>query len=414
MARLKFLGFDLQGNGVPCGTGGAIQYVACDPGVQFCGRSSDTALFDSTSGSGYVSITGGYKGGSAVGGSFFRNVPLTSEPFGVNTAESVTLLHSSIGNVSEIWCTFEVLFSGSYSAFVNGSYPSTWARSENRWQIFKFGDLRLQLLSVIGTATLGRHDVTFRAYNGATILGDITVPGVNSISVAWVPIHVRLRAKLAGSGAGAFELLIGGVSASFTGLDTVATTPLDQVERLWFSGGGMQNPVGSPPIIDSYLGGIDNILIDDAAWPSGRPVVAVVSSGFSDTSITGWAATAGGTISNAVLSVDSNRARGTGGGSRAILDIPAPTMTTWNSNLLGYQIVPGLLSSLDNVNIKRLKSGVLFGGVDRFGTVTANITPPFSPDRLQNCGTDTIFYNGGTTDFLKANVASTDVVLEVT
>lgn len=419
MARLKFLGFDLQGNGVPItGSFSAYDYVACDPGVQWCARTSDSLFWFANETTGKilsrVSDLGNASKGACCAGAGFQNFPLNSTYFGGPSQAAVTVLRSSLNNASELWFSFDVgyLFSG--NGFIGSSFPSSWARTETRWQVFKFGDLSLRLKSLISPfGTYCPWDVTFTAFNGNTVLGDITVPGFNACAnLSW--LNIRIRAKLASGTSGAFELLIGGVSASFTGINTVATTPLDEVDRVWFSGGGLQDPNGTPQRTDSFQGSLDNVLIDDSGFPTGRPVVAVIGSGFSDTSITGWTTTIPGTVTSAVLSVDSNRARGTGTGARAILDIPAPTMTTWNSNLLGYQIVPGLLSSLDNVNIKRLKSGVRFGGVDRFGTVTANITPPFSPDRLQNCGTDTIFYNGGTTDFLKADVASTDVVLEVT
>lgn len=410
MARLKFFSFAIKGNGMPA-TSGLTPYVACDPGAVFCGPASDTDLFPPTSGSN-VYIGGSFNSAifqASLGNPFLSNSRLDlGQPFSLGGARCLTVTKDSLGGINEIWCCFEIALSSPGNQFLNLSIPSTWMQSSNRWQVFKFGDLSLRLKALTGNPSIGYYDVTFAAYNGSTHLGDTTVLGIYLL--AGNQIHVRVHAKLASGSGGIFELLIGGVSANYTGIDSTTTTAAADVDRVWFSGGGMQDPDSN----NSYSGSISNILIDDAAWPTGRPVVAVITSGFTDNSLTNWAASGGGTMSNAVLSVDSNRARGTGNGARAILNIPAPTMTTWNANLLGYQLVPGLLSNLDNINLKRVKAGVRLGGVDRFGSQVQSITPPFSPTQLENCGTDTVFYNGGTTDFTKADVANTDAVFEVT
>lgn len=414
MARLKFLGFDLQGNGVPCSVNSNNDYVACDSGVEFVSPTSDSVFYPSQDG-GFPVRTGRGKNvasGAGLGKSGYSNQGLSSNGASPSACFSATLLKSSIGNINDVYCTFDTFFEAPGNTFFNRSVPSTWAQTSSRWQIFKFGDLSVRLISVEPAAAIpappGYYDVTFGAYNGATSLFTITVSSAYLLAGKW--FHFRIRAKLASGTDGLITLYVEGSSNSSTGINTVATTPFASVDRLWFSGGGMQEPDPTP---ESFACVIDNILIDNSAFPIGKPITAVVSSGFFDNSVLNWAASSGGTLSAAALSVDSNRAVGSNVGARLALDITAPTMTTWLSGLIGYQIVPGLLMNRTVGSGRRVKSGVSVGGTDVFANNIRNQVLPETPTRLQNCGTDTLFYQSGSTSFQKADVSSTDAVIQV-
>lgn len=287
----------------------------------------------------------------------------------------------------------------------NVDSPGTLDRSESRFQIFKWGDLSFRIRRIFNYATSPtRADITFELYNVSSSLGTITLTAVNASQ--WM--HVRIHAKLDSSGA--FEVSVDGVASNHTGINTVATTALASATQLWFSAGALG--IVSTSSVHS-VGSIDNLLIDDAAFPAGRPSgrrLAISGDGM----LTGWAPSSGsGTIATALSAIDSNSARGTGDGSVALLTLASLTTTGLNTDILGWQIQACGVSNVDTTLARKLVTGVDVGGVSRVGTNISSQSPPLTPSEI-NPGIDTVFYNGGTTNFTLTDVANTKLRLAVT
>ena len=308
---------------------------------------------------------------------------------------------SAIGSPSEIWVTFDI----QHYTYENIDNPASLMRSEARYQVFKFGDLSLRVRRVTNYVTvsgINMADFTFEAFNGVTSLGTIVVPAY-AIS-SWM--FVRIYAKL-DSVSGRMDVTIDGQAASYTGLNSVATTPLASVTHMYFSGGALGLASGSGQIM---VGAIDNLLLDSTNFPVGRPRGQRVSIA-SDGTLSGWASTSGGTITSALSVSDSSLARGTGAGSTALLNLTAPSTTGLNG-VLGWQIHAYGVSNVDAIAYKKLRTGVDISGTVTNGTYIVAQVPPATPAALFP-GIDTMFYSSGTTDFTLASVANTKLRLEV-
>lgn len=408
MARIKFCGFDythVAGNNVTNSTtftsgvfdfaldsGMLLQSFADDalsyaPGASFAGSNQGLAGRNSSDG-GCI----GYRAGT--GNTVLNNIS--------DFTQGVTCLRSTLGDPSELWVTMDI----SHELAANVDNPATLQRAQSRFQVFKWGDLSLRLRRIFNYATgPTRCDVTFELFNASTSLGTITLTSVNSS--AWM--HVRIHAKL--DAVGAFEVTIDGVSSNHTGIDTVATTSLSSATQLWFSAGALGLVSGS--VTAFSVGSMDNLLIDNAAFPSGRPSgrrIAITGDG----TLSGWAASSGsGTVATAVSSIDSNSGRGTGNGSVALLNLASLTTTGLNTDILGWQILACGVSNVDTASARKLVTGVDVGGVARNGTNISAQSPPLTPSEI-NPGMDTVFYNGGTTNFTLTNVTNTKLRLAVT
>lgn len=316
---------------------------------------------------------------------------------------SCAVPRTAIGSPSQIWATFDI----SYVAYGNADDPTNYMRAQARYQIFKFGDLSLRLRRIFNyNSTVGSVDVTFEAFNGTTSLGTITITSYLANTTAW--IFCRIYAKLDGS-TGQFDISLDGQSASYTGLNSVATTPLASVNHLYFSGGALG--YATTTTATGVAGVIDNLLLDDAAFPSGRPRgqrVAIASDG----TLTNWASSSGGTLTLALGSYDGTVARGTGTGATALLNLTSPSTTGLNG-VLGWQIHAYGLSNVDTIATKRLITGVDVSGTVTNGTYISPQVPPAIPSYISP-GIDTLFYSTGTTDFTLASIPNTKLRLEVT
>lgn len=396
MARLRFCGFDYEAtNGNPINTlGSRSNGLDLDKDFVAVSGSSDTVFY--APGALYsVACGGGRHADSGALGQFGYSALSTISP---SLATSCAVPRAAIGSPSQIWATFDIAV---YTLSGNADNPATLMRSEARYQIFKFGDLSLRLRRVFNYAS-NVADVTFEAFNGSTSLGTITVLSVTY--TAW--LYVRVYAKLDGS-TGQFDISIDGQSVSYTGLNSVATTPLASVTHLYFSGGMLGVTSGS----NVWLAGlIDNILLDDASFPTGRPSgrrAALATDG----TLSGWAATSGGTLVNSLSVYDANKARGTGNGAVALLNT-ATLSTAGLVGVIGWQVHAYGLSNVDTIAVKKLRTGVDVSGTASNGTYIAAQTPPATPSFISP-GLDTIFYSSGTTSFTLANVPNTKIRLEV-
>ena len=412
MARLKFCGFDnthVAGNPVADSTtftSGVFDF-ALDSGMLLQSFQSDSvsrapgellASVVNIGRNGRNSSDGGAMGSRsdwAVAGN--NNLAALGE-----LTQGVTCTRATLGNPSELWVTFDI----SYSLLGNVDNPASFQRSESRFQVFKWGDLSLRPRRIFNAATSpSRADITFELFNASTSLGTITIPSVSTLQ--WM--HVRIYAKLDAS-TGAFTVTIDGITSTNTGINTVATTSLASATQLWFSGGALGALSGSA---NFALASIDNLLIDNAAFPAGRPSgrrLAITG----DSTLSGWAPSSGsGTVATAVSSIDSNSGRGTGSGSVALLNLATLTTTGLNTDILGWQIQACGVSNVDTATARKLVTGVDVGGVARNGANISTQSPPLTPSEI-NPGIDTVFYNGGTTNFTLTNVTNTKLRLAVT
>jgi hypothetical protein len=332
MARLKFCGFDYTntaGNPITNSTTftSGVCDVALDAGMRVQAFDTDSVSYTpgqavalTNSGTaGRNSSDGGAMGARSGSGSASLNT------FAAYT-QGVTCTRSTLGNPFELWVAMDI----SHAMAGNVDSPGTLDRSESRFQIFKWGDLSFRIRRIFNYATSPtRADITFELYNVSSSLGTITLSAVNASQ--WM--HVRIHAKLDSSGA--FEVSVDGVASNHTGINTVATTTLASATQLWFSAGALG--IVSTSSVHS-IGSIDNLLIDDAAFPTGRPSgrrLAISGDG----TLTGWAPSSGsGTLTTALSAIDSNSARGTGDGSVALLTLASLTTTGLNTDILGWQI----------------------------------------------------------------------------
>ena len=407
MARLKFCGFDYTntaGNPITNSTSftSGVCDVALDAGMRVQAFDTDSVSYTpgqavalTNSGvAGRNSSDGGAMGARSGSGSASLN------GFAAYT-QGVTRTRSTLGNPSELWVTMDI----SHAMAGNADSPGTLDRSESRFQIFKWGDLSFRIRRIFNYATgPTRCDITFELYNVSSSIGTITLTAVNANQ--WM--HVRIHAKLDASGA--FEVSVDGVASNHTGINTVATTALADANQLWFSAGALG--IVATGAVHS-IGSIDNLLIDDAAFPAGRPSgrrLAISGDG----TLTGWAPSSGsGTLTTALSAIDSNSAIGTGDGSVALLTLASLTTTGLNTDILGWQIQACGVSNVDTTLARKLVTGVDVGGVSRLGTNISSQSPPLTPSEI-NPGIDTVFYNGGTTNFTLTDVTNTKLRLAVT
>ena len=408
MARLKFCGFDythVAGNPVTNSTtftSGVFDF-ALDAGMRMQSFGDDALSY--APGVVVAASNFGYEGRNTSNGGCM-GIRIGSGSGSLNAyasyTQGVTCTRSTLGDPSELWVTMDI----SHAMLGNVDSPGTLDRAQSRFQIFKWGDLSFRLRRIFNYAagSPAKCDITFELYNAASSLGTITLAAVNADQ--WM--HVRIHAKLDASGA--FEVSVDGAASNHTAINTVGTTPLASATQLWFSAGAL-GIVATPAVL--AIGAIDNLLIDNAAFPAGRPSgrrLAITG----DSTLSGWAPSSGsGTVATAVSSIDSNSGRGTGSGSVALLTLASLTTTGLNTDILGWQILACGVSNVDTASARKLVTGVDVGGVARNGTTISAQSPPLTPSEL-NPGMDTIFYNGGTTNFTLTNVTNTKLRLAVT
>jgi len=408
MARLKFCGFDYSNrNGNP--VNGSTSYIsqtydfALDSGMRFQSNTDDSTSYlpgDYFAGCYNVGRVGRNTSDGGAMGYYSTSGNINLASIGGYT-QGVTCTRSTLGNPSELWVTMDV----AYGALGNNvDNPATLQRSESRFQVFKWGDLSFRMRRVFNWAAgPTRADYSFELFNATTSLGVITVPSL--LQDQWM--HIRIHAKL-DAAAGAFEVSVDGIASNHTGINTVAVTPLASATQLWFSAGALGSTSGSTVF---SLGSIDNLLIDNAAFPAGRPSGRRVAIS-ADNTVSGFAATSGGTLTAAVASIDSDYARGTGVGAYVRFDLAAVVTTGLNADILGFQLQACGVSNVDFINAKKLIGGIHLSGTNYDGTNWAGMTPPLTPSFVSS-GTESIFYKGGTTNFTLTDIPNCKPRLEV-
>lgn len=322
----------------------------------------------------------------------------------ISHAIPVTILSSP----EEVFVSFD--WFGSASAAVDD--PVNLMRSETPYQIFKWGDLSLRLRAINNFLSgPSRCDWVYELFNGSTSLGTLTVPNVGTYSTFTHWQHFRIRAKLHTGNQGAFVVTIDGLTASFTGINTAQTTPIASATHIYIGLGALGRPTAiSGP---TFTGGcVDNILIDNQAFATFRPL-GVRASLSSDATITGWVATNGGTLTNALTeAANSVSARGTGQGSRATFNPAAVTTTGFANTVLGFYHVLGTVNNIDIASSKRVRTGIELNAIPSYGSDVAGRNLPLSPSYISGLH-DTIFYRANGAEYVLADLPQCRPLLEV-
>jgi len=281
-------------------------------------------------------------------------------------------------SANEYWFSFEVCPPNFNSVDMASGYEPTadWAA------IFRWGDVQIRAKSATRNNTTGYYNMVFSVRNNGTEIATITVPQVNaggsfaSTSWLWVLVKVKLHATT-----GSIEAYINGngMSASYTNQNTVNTIANASENGMYFGPIVMDNGT------NAYVGGLDSIIIDDAAWPSGRPTVrfwAVASDG----TLTNAAAagTSPTTVANAIATGsttsrnDAKQLRFSAVSGRAELNMTAPSTTGFNTQVLGFFGILQRAASRNPTGARRIRPSVKVSGVDYQDAIHSAVSLPFS------------------------------------
>ena len=396
MARKCFLGFDWTRNCAAVAQANTTPVpVALPPGCFIVSHSSDTTFGSPGDAMNTLTMSQGRVGASgALGAGQWSTLVVQG-----GMAAAVT--RSSIGDPQEIWVSFDIYLPSSGTSLDD---PATNMRSEARFQIFKWGDLSLRFRRFVNNGN-STWNWTFETFNGTTSIGTIVLS--NYTASQWA--FVRIRARLDSGTSGRFDVTIDGVSLNSGGINSVATTTLQNATHIYVSGGLLGVTSGGS---NKLFGGLDNVLIDDAEFAAGRPA-GIRATIASDNTLTDWSAVSpAATVSGALTGAGT--ARGTGTGATALLNLGTVSTTGWESNLIGFQLVADGISNLDVLLTRKLRQGISLSGTAYNGTQLETITPPPTPSSLTPAyGMDTIFYKGGTTSFTTADITNCKPRLEV-
>lgn len=284
--------------------------------------------------------------------------------------------------------------------------------------MFIWGDVRLKFKEstyISGSGSSSTHTLVFSVINNGVEVATITVPsvicgnaGLSSTRLV-CSVHVKLHATL-----GVIEMSINGQaqSVAYTNQNTVQTISEAAATAFYFA--GMVTDDGT----NARQGGLDNILVDDAAFPAGVVAVRIVTL-LSDASLSG--ATAAGTspttVTNALSSTtDAKQLRFTSASGRAEFNLTMPDTTGFLTDVLGFQ---GSLCQAANRNPlkqERIAVGMELSSLDAEDDNTKNKYHQFSDALVPPVsGNENLFFfipekNGGG-KFQTSDLASTTLYL---
>lgn len=280
----------------------------------------------------------------------------------------------SIG--SEIWVSADLMVGS--TAFGSTTTTTSGTNStDKRTATFRWGDISVWVKS--STLVVTTWTIVFSIKNAGSEIATITVPNV-VLGVSW--LFFKMNCKLHAS-TGYIVCTIDGVamSAAYTGQNTVAVNALadtgttDSPDHIFFG----------PPCLSGAAGGttsgrIDNVYIDDASHPTGRPRGERVSLGASSTD-TNCAAVGTGatTVTNALNDpVDAKAARFTGAAASTVMDLATYSTTGLESGLIGFNLYAKRPASRDPNVARFLSMGVDISGTPTMGTLAVAVTLPVS------------------------------------
>lgn len=278
---------------------------------------------------------------------------------------------------NEYWFYFVVVQNALQVGLASSYEPSaSWGA------VFKWGDVEIKAKEfIIDPSTSGvgtRGQFVFAVKNNGTQIATVAVPAVatgNSAFFTNTQMHCFLRVKLH-STTGLIDFRVNGIpqSASYVDQNTVSATAEAAADVIFIG----------PPSFDNgtiaYAGGIDNILIDDAAWPTGIPTVFTFIPSSDDTLTNALAAgTSPTTVANALIwRGDAKALRFNANTGKALLNNPSPSTIGYDVNVLAFY---GLCSRLSNRNMfgtNRLEVAMSLSAVESASDYVKNESPPFS------------------------------------
>lgn len=335
-------------------------------GALFSNRSTSNRAYTPSSGSGWSTA---YSAGSSV----TRATWATAKGFQLAIKRS--LVNPAL-TANEYWFSFELLVPHLTTSSLSSSYtPSaTWG------SIFKWGDVEIKAKETTflsGSSSTISHSIVFSILNNGSEVTTLTIPqviGGTSVSAnTW--LLCLLRVKLHAT-TGAIEFIVNATpqAASYTNQNTVQTTAEASATEIYIG----------PIVLDNgttaYNGGIDNIVIDDAQWISGRIVNAIISitgdSSLTDAAAAGTSVT---TVANALsTSSDAKQLRFSSANGKATLTVTAPTTTGYNANILAYSGVVFLAANRYLQGPRKIACGIQLSGVDSVDEYTSAKVLPFS------------------------------------
>ena len=330
-------------------------------------------------------IRAGRDANSSAWGSAMPHFVVEAVPIGVN--------RGILGIGTEVWCTFDIQFlaEAAWGAGVGVTRDQQTTYSWRNFYVFRFG----QLAVILAHLTLAyreegeddRFTLEFSVLDNDVEVATVTVDDVVDEQWLFAKIHAKLDAAT-----GAIEVTINSVSqsASGTGRNTVSAIAANSTgtvltaDHIYFGAAVFFSSVGG-----MCGGAIDNILIDSAAFPVGRPNGRRVSMGASaistDVEAIGTGAT---TVPDALINpADAKAVRGVGEGAITAIDIGTVTfsgLVDHEEALIGANIYlkrPVIRTS--SVDL-RLRGGLRIDGVDYMGTLLEanvlqldqSVTPP--------------------------------------
>ncbi len=380
----------------------------------------------SLSSSGSFIDVNGRKAGAAYGNGNGGYNSLTGYGGATNTSRAVYvtaqghqlgIVRSMIGHSnSELWLNMDIKFSTMPTSSMSAHTPA------NSWQrIFKWGDVEVLCKETVYTST---HSVVLSIRNNAVEVSTVTIPLVPTSAVTsaadatWY--HFALYVKLDAT-TGAIQLTVNGIAQSpaYTNQNTVQSTALASATIIYIG----------PPVFDSgtvaYVGLIDHVHLDDAAFTTGRISVEpfTVSTGTADilnTDFVNWTTLSGtpgtGTLLAGSLAsqLDNVAVRGTS--NNAKLYVPKQftnALTSYSNEVIGVEIAVKRVANRNPVLDRRVQVGIYESVTgESLGTTLKSIIPGFDssiviPTTVGISAVEQIFRKSDNTRLTKTELGST-------
>lgn len=318
----------------------------------FCARFGEGASYGAT---GNLTVTGATTGAT-------RTSLITGQGFQLGVVREMI---SGLASSDEYWFSFEIQMGNLGVSSLSSSYePSSswpWSRA------FRWGDVEIvfkESTYISGSGSTILHDVTFSIKNAGTEVATLTVPNVycgTSINKAyvWALVRVRLHATN-----GRITVTMNGAaqSVAYVNQNTVSVTAEGSATEMYFG------PAMADNGTTMYNGNIDNIVISNDAWPTGRPTMRVVQLASDNTMVNCDAyGTGPTTVTNAITasSTDAKQLRFTALG-KAELNMTPPSTAGMESEILGFEIVMHGCVSRSSLHVTRLEAGFSLSSVESF------------------------------------------------
>lgn len=266
------------------------------------------------------------------------------------------------------------------------------------------------------TYTAPAHEVVFSIRNNSTEVATLSANTLVNSQLGrsmFTRIHVKLDDTT-----GLIQLECNGaIHTAYTGQNTVQTTALSAASAVFIG----------PPVLDNgtaaFVGVIDNVYIDDASWPAGRPEYKAFTL-LADSVTANMVAfgTSPTTIVNALsLSTDAKAMKALVAGASAVCTITPPTTTPHLTDVLAIELVARSATSRVSIPVsdRRLAMGYDLSGVETMGTILkstplafSNTTLPPENSAFATNAVEQIFLTSAAAKMTKTELATMKVVFK--